>query len=231
MELVHVGRTYVAHSGADTAHHLVYDARERALVRHHPLDAFGNELVLSRALLEVSVLAAAALHCAERSHSPVALKGTAPVYDGFAGAFLGSGKERAYHDDVGAGGKGFDYIAGVPYASVRDRHSAPLVDCVRNAHNSCHLGNPDAGHYPCRTYRARTDADLNCVHTRIHKGLSRFGGSYVPRDQRKVTVFFSQFGNHVEHCFGMSVRRVYYDDVYTCRYECLSPVKGIRTDS
>src|SRR5882672_10009120 len=61
-------RAAVAHPGAHAARQLVNERREATLVRHDPLDAFGDELVrLGDVALTVALLAAR-LHRAERSH-------------------------------------------------------------------------------------------------------------------------------------------------------------------
>src|SRR5438105_1646749 len=96
----------IAHRLAQSAHELVHDRRDRALVGHAPLDSFGDELVdVLDVTLEVAVLAEAArLHRAERAPAAVLLDALALDDENLAGRLVGAGEHAAEHHRVRAGG-------------------------------------------------------------------------------------------------------------------------------
>src|SRR5690606_37651602 len=89
-------RARVAHARAETADELVEDRRERAAVRHAPLDALGHELLVGGAALAVAVLAALP-HRAERAHAAIHLVAAALVEHEVAGRLVRAREERADH--------------------------------------------------------------------------------------------------------------------------------------
>src|SRR5262249_20717049 len=103
-QVVDVARAAVAHAALQAPDELVDRLRKRAAVRDAAFDAFGNELVFALDVgLEVAVLRALP-HRAERSHAAVDLVAPPLVEDDLARRLVGSGKERADHDGMGAGG-------------------------------------------------------------------------------------------------------------------------------
>ena len=154
------GAAGVAHAALDAAHQLVDVIRQRAPVGHAALHALRHQLFV--ALLEVAV-AAAVLHGGDGAHAAVALVLAALVDLAFAGGFLAAGQQAAQHNGAGAGGQGFDDIAGIFDAAVgNDRnivpggHAGGLVDRgdLRHPYAGNHAGGADG---------AGADADLDTV--------------------------------------------------------------------
>src|SRR2546423_2429603 len=104
LHLVDRRRAAVPHRLAQAADELVEDARQRALVRHPPLDPLGNELLdVLDVPLEVAVAGrAAGAHRTERAHAAVLLEALALLHDDVAGALVGSGEQGAGHHRVGS---------------------------------------------------------------------------------------------------------------------------------
>src|SRR3954447_10960769 len=90
LHLLDRGRAAVAHRLAQPADELVEDVRDRALVRHPALDAFGDQLVdvLDVALEVPGLRGPAPLHRAERPHPPVLLEALAAREDPLAGSLV-----------------------------------------------------------------------------------------------------------------------------------------------
>src|SRR5262249_5350362 len=71
-EVLYGGGAGVAHSGAKPSDELIDRRGDGASIGHATLDAFGYELLVGGAALSIAILRAA-LHGAERAHSPVDL--------------------------------------------------------------------------------------------------------------------------------------------------------------
>src|SRR5271163_1770474 len=103
-------------------------------MRHAAFDAFRNKLseavsavasdiddafaAIQLGFVEVAgalevAFARALRHRGKRTHAAIGLEGAALVEDGFAGAFIDSGKEGADHDGAGAGSNCFGDVAGI----------------------------------------------------------------------------------------------------------------------
>ena len=141
LQLLDGGAAEVAHAGAQAADQLVDHGFERAAIGDAAFDAFGDKfaeavgvavaLAVDGGALAVVVdveifgalevaLAGALGHGGERTHAAIGLEGAALVEDGFAGALVDAGEERADHDDAGAGGDGLGDVAGILDAAVGD---------------------------------------------------------------------------------------------------------------
>src|SRR5689334_19154018 len=90
LQMPHGGAAAVAHPGAQAADELMDHGREAALVRHAPLDPFGDQLVAAIAVrrevelvLEVAIAAALA-HGADRAHAAILLERAPLVEDDLA---------------------------------------------------------------------------------------------------------------------------------------------------
>ena len=127
LELFEIARADIPHGGAQSADKLMQHACQRPLVGHLPLDAFRYEFEhILYVLLEIAV-GGAARHGADRPHAPIRLVGPALIQKHLAGAFIGSGEQRANHGAVRPGGERLGDIAGIFDAAVGDDRNVRLL--------------------------------------------------------------------------------------------------------
>ena len=97
----------VTHAAPQAPHKLEDGIFNRALIGNAAFNAFGNKLLCI--LLEVTVFASG-LHGGYGAHAAVNLIFSALVKLKCSRAFIGSGKERADHYNIGTGSNGLGYI-------------------------------------------------------------------------------------------------------------------------
>src|SRR5690606_39075292 len=205
----------IAHRRAKPADQLVDDRDDAALVRHAALDALRDELLqLLARVLEIAVGRAVPLrHRAERAHAAIGLVRAALIELDVAGRFLGAGEQAADHRRVRAGRDRLRDVAGVANAAVRDeRHVRPL-ERGRDLGDRRDLRHADPGDDPRRADRARPDADLDGIGTRLDQRAGRFAGHDIAGNQLQVGIRALDLADTLEHTARMPVRGVDDDDV------------------
>src|SRR5260221_524518 len=205
-------RAAVAHPGAHAARQLVDERREATLVRHDPLDAFGDELVrLGDVALTVALLAAR-LHRAERSHAADGLERAPLVEDHLARALLETREEAAEHHARGTGRERLDDVARETDAPVGDQRDAVLLELGGDVEDRRQLRHADAGDDARGADRARTDPDLDPVGAGVdERARSRRRGD-VPGDDVDVEAAL-ELADGVRHVVAVPVRGVDDEDV------------------
>src|SRR5438093_3761744 len=164
LHLLDRGRAAVAHGLAQAADQLVEDVRDRTLVRHPALDAFGDQLVdVLDVALEVTVLRVAPLHRRERSHAVVLLEALPAREDHVARRLVGSREQSARHHRIGARGDRLRDVARRAEPAVTDDRYAVRLGGPRAVVDRRHLRDADAGDNTRGADRPGPDPNLDRV--------------------------------------------------------------------
>ena len=96
-------------------------------MRDDSLDPFRDEIVGFGVILAITLAAAPPFHhSCQTPHATVNYIRAAIVDDFFAGAFVGTGKDRAEHYTIGTGDNRFRYITGVTHTAIGDNRDRAL---------------------------------------------------------------------------------------------------------
>src|SRR5512132_4734507 len=174
LHLLDRGRAAVAHRLAQPTDALVEDVRDRALVRHAALDAFGDQLVdVLDVALEVAVLRVPArLHRAKRAHASVLLEALATREDPLARSLVRAREQAARHHRVGAGCDPLRDVAGGVEPAVADHRHTVALCRPRTLVDRCHLRNANPGHHARGADRPWPDPHFD----RVRAGLDQRPG-------------------------------------------------------
>src|SRR5216684_497373 len=93
-QLFNIPRSAITHAGPQTAHQLIDERRQVALVRHPAFNPFGHELAGLVARLAIP-FAGAGAHRADRTHAAIGLEAATLVNDELAGAFKQTRQQTA----------------------------------------------------------------------------------------------------------------------------------------
>ncbi|MPL90530.1 hypothetical protein SDC9_36582 [bioreactor metagenome] len=204
------GVASVAHRGAQAPHHLVQHRCDRPLVGHLPLDPLGHQLVGGRILLEVAV-GRAARHRAEASHAAIGLVRPALVKDHLARRLVGAGDRRADHGAACARRDRLREIARELDAAIGDdRH---VTRARAGVHDRGELRHADARDDARGADRARADADLDRIRTRLDQRLRRPRRRHVAGHHLHVLAVFLDPLDGDGDARRMAVRGVDHDQV------------------
>ena len=184
---------HIAHTGAQTAHHLEHGIAYRALVRYTTLYALRHELL--GAVLEVTV-GRALVHGAQRAHAAVHLKLTTLVNLRLTGRLLTAGHQRADHHHGTAGRNGLYDFAAVLNTTVCNDRDTVLVGHLCCVINRCDLGHTDTGNHTGGADRAGADTHLYRICTGLDQSLGALCGGHITGNQRDLRerIF------HLLHC-------------------------------
>src|SRR6267378_8627020 len=87
----------IAHAGPHAAGQLIHDGQHAALVRNHPLDSLGHQLVgVGLVILEIAV-GRSLLHRPQTAHAAVGLVRAAFIQDRLAGRLFGAREHAPHH--------------------------------------------------------------------------------------------------------------------------------------
>src|SRR5690606_446154 len=165
-------------------------------------------------VLEIAIGRAVPLrHRAERAHAAVRLVRPPLIELHVAGRFLRAGDETPGHRRVRARGDRLGDIAGVAKAAAREERHARAFERGRDLRDRGDLRHADARDDPRRADRARADADLHRVGTRLDERPRRLAGHDVAGDDLQIRILPLDLPHPLEHTAGMSVRRVDDDHV------------------
>ncbi len=195
-------------------------------MRDAAFDAFGDELgeaVLGGALaggevgalsvaevvevvLALEVAFAGALgHGGERAHAAVGLEGAALVEDGFAGAFVDAGEERAHHADAGSGSDGLGDVSGVLDAAVGDDGDALFRGGAGGFADGGDLGHAGAGDHAGGADGPGADTDLDGVGSGVDEREGSVVGGDVAGEEGDGGVGFFDGADGFEDARGVAV--------------------------
>ena len=166
----------VAHARTDAADKLEYGVFDGAFVGYTAFHAFRYEFF--GIFLEIAVFAAV-FHGSERTHAAVTFVFAALEQLEGARGFVTAGKYRAHHADICSGSERFCHVAGIFDAAVCNNRNVMFFCSLVAVHDCSNLWDADTGNDPCRTDRARPDADLDTVCPCFNQRFGCFPGGNV----------------------------------------------------
>ena len=203
----------VPHPAAEAADELVEDRRERAAVRHAPLDPLGDELLVGGARLARS---GPSTLCASRRASPC--RGTpCSCAPGRARARPATRRcpRRASRSSPLLAPAAIALVTSPEYFTPPSAMIgiAVAVGDPRAVADGGDLRDADPGDDARRADAPRADADLHRVGPRVDERLGRLGGRDVAGDDLDVRVLLLRRADGVDDALRVPVRGVDDDDV------------------
>src|SRR5690606_1778510 len=210
--LVDSGATGITHGGAQAAHKLMDDSRQRALVRYATLDTFRYQFLgAGRRVLEVTVGGALGLgHGTQRTHAAVGLVGTTLEQLDLARSLFSAGEHRAHHYGVGAGDDGLGQIPGEADAAVGDHRHPGSFKGGRDIGNGRNLWHADTGDNARGADRAWANTDLDAVGTGFNQRQRSFASSDVAADHLHLREVLLPPAHALDNALGMAVSSVHH---------------------
>src|SRR5690348_15327135 len=208
------------------------DVLQRALVRGAALDPLGDQLLdVLDVALEVAILREAArLHGPERTHAAVLLEALTLDENHVARRLLYAREQRADHDDVRPGADRLRDVARGREAAVGDHRDALRRGNPRDVVDRAHLRDADAGDDARRADRARPDADLHGVGSRLDQRPRGLGGGDVAGDDLDRDGVLDPT-HHLDHAHGVTVRGVDDDEIRAGGDESFRALERVRPDA
>ena len=226
------GAAAIAHGGTQPPGHLVDDVDHRAFVGHPAFNALRDQLVgigiAGRRLLKIPVCAAL-LHGANAAHAPVTFVTAALVQHDFARRLFGAGKHAPHHHGGGPGGNGLGDVAAVANAAIGNQRDARPLQRFSHAVNGGDLGHAHTGNDAGGANRARPNADLDRVCTRIGQSQGSGACGNVAAHHINLGVVLFDPAHPFDHALAVAMRGVDHDHIHASVDQSLHPLFGALT--
>ena len=218
LHLLDGGATTVAHAGAQATGHLVNDVDHGTLVGHATFNAFRHKLVRIRVaaagFLEITV-GASLLHGANRAHAAVTLVTAALKQNHFTGCLFGTGEHAAHHHRAGTGSNGFGNVTAEANATISNQGHTGAFECCGDTVNCHDLWHTDTGHDAGGANRARANADLDRIRTRLDQSERGGAGGDVAANHFHMRKILLDPAHPIDHAFAVAMCGVHHNGIHT----------------
>src|SRR5262245_1569536 len=192
---------------------------ERALVRHLPFNPFRDQLLgIFHVCLAVAVSAPLA-HGTERTHPAINFVSSALIENRFPGTLFGPREKTADHHRVRAGRQRLCDIAGEFDAAVGDDGHVTARRGFSTTANRRNLRHADAGYDTGSANGTRPDTDLDHIDAGLDQRRCSLVSSDIATSDVEIKIATPDLTHRIEDILGVTMRRVYGDQVYSGSYQ------------